>query len=152
MSDNEQLPQPGIPRLIREARPDDVPAMLGFDAYAQAHASRGQALCEAVGRGQVWVELACDRIAGYVLLNHDFFDQGFISLVVVAPGQQRQGVAQRLLAAAEKACRTSKLFTSTNRSNRAAQGLLAKAGFRPSGVVENLDEDDPELIFFKPVR
>ncbi|MGR4042120.1 N-acetyltransferase family protein [Pseudomonas sp. 910_21] len=152
MSDNEQLPQSGIPRLIREARPDDVPAMLGFDAYAQSHASRGQALGEAVGRGQLWVEVVCDRIAGYVLLNHDFFDQGFVSLVVVAPGQQRQGVAQRLLVAAEKACRTSKLFTSTNRSNRAAQGLLAKAGFRPSGVVENLDENDPELIFFKAVR
>ncbi|BCT32855.1 GNAT family N-acetyltransferase [Pseudomonas protegens] len=152
MSDNQQLPQPGIPRLIREARPEDVPAMLGFDAYAQAHASRGQALREAVGRGQVWVEVACDRVAGYVLLKHDFFEQGFVSLVVVAPEQQRQGVAQRLLAAAERACRTTKLFTSTNRSNLAAQGLLAKAGFRPSGVVENLDEDDPELIFFKPVR
>ncbi|ROL92238.1 hypothetical protein BK642_17995 [Pseudomonas protegens] len=50
MSDSEQAPEPGTSRVIREARPDDVPAMLGFDAYAQSHASRGQALREAVGR------------------------------------------------------------------------------------------------------
>ena len=74
-----------------------------------------------------------------------------MSLVVVAPGQQRQGVARRLLDAAEQACRTPRLFISTNQSNLAARGLIAKAGFQPSGVIENLDGQDPELIFCKRV-
>ncbi|MFO3674337.1 GNAT family N-acetyltransferase [Pseudomonas protegens] len=149
MTSNQQAP--GAGRVIRVAGPDDVPAMLECDTYAQAHASRGDAVRVAVGRGQGWVEVAAGRVVGYLLLNHDFFDHGFVSLVVVAPGQQRQGVARRLLDAAEQACRTPRLFISTNQSNLAARGLIAKAGFQPSGVIENLDEQDPELIFCKRV-
>ena len=44
-----------------------------------------------------------------------------------------------------------KLFTSTNRSNAPMQSLLAKLGYRPSGVIENLDEGDPELVYMKHV-
>ncbi|MCU1769955.1 GNAT family N-acetyltransferase [Pseudomonas protegens] len=149
MTSNQQAP--GAGRVIRVAGPDDVPAMLECDTYARAHASRGDAVRVAVGRGQGWVEVAAGRVAGYLLLNHDFFDHGFVSLVVVAPGQQRQGVARRLLGAAERACRTPRLFISTNQSNLAARSLIAKAGFQPSGVIENLDEQDPELIFCKRV-
>jgi len=29
--------------------------------------------------------------------------------------------------------------------------LFARAGFVPSGIIENLDEADPELIYFKAV-
>lgn len=149
---SQQAPDPSTLRLIREARSEDVPAMLGFDVYASAHPERGQALQRAVEQRQCWVEVESARVLGYLLLSHDFFDQGFVSLVVVAPDQQRRGVALRLLAAAQQACRTGKLFISTNRSNQAARALIAKAGFQPSGVVENLDPGDPELIYFKPVR
>ena len=149
---SEQAPDPRSGRLIREARNEDMPAMLGLDAYARAHPERGQALQRAVEQGQCWVEVESARVLGYLLLRHDFFDQGFVSLVVVAPDQQRRGVALRLLAAAQQACSTAKLFISTNRSNQAARALIAKAGFEPSGVVENLDPGDPELIYFKHVR
>ncbi|WZB72100.1 hypothetical protein WJ968_11125 [Achromobacter xylosoxidans] len=50
------------------------------------------------------------------------------------------------------ACDTAKLFTSTNQSNVAARRLMAKAGFVPSGMIENLDEGDPELVYVKFVR
>jgi len=52
----------------------------------------------------------------------------------------------------EQECRTPKLFTSTNESNAPMRALLAKLGFSPSGVIENLDEGDPELVFFKRLR
>ncbi len=58
----------------------------------------------------------------------------------------------RLLAAAEDACRTEKLFTSTNASNGAAQRLFASAGFVRSGQIEHLDEGDPELVYVKWCR
>jgi hypothetical protein len=48
-------------------------------------------------------------------------------------------------------CRTDKLWTSTNLSNQPMQALLVHAGFRLSGFIENLDENDPELVFFIPV-
>jgi RimJ/RimL family protein N-acetyltransferase len=41
------------------------------------------------------------------------------------------------------------LFTSTNQSNIAMQRLCESCGFERSGIVENLDEGDPELIYFK---
>ncbi|WP_332862543.1 GNAT family N-acetyltransferase [Janthinobacterium svalbardensis] len=80
-------------------------------------------------------------------MENRFFGHGFVSLVVVAPGQQRRGVGLRLLAAAEAACQTEKLFTSTNASNGAAQRLFASAGFVRSGRIDHLDEGDPELVY-----
>jgi hypothetical protein len=32
------------------------------------------------------------------------------------------------------------------------QELLSKAGFAKSGVIENLDEGDPEVVFFKRLK
>jgi hypothetical protein len=52
----------------------------------------------------------------------------------------------------EQRCKTAKLFTSTNQSNKPMQVLLNRLGYRPSGVIENLDEGDPELVYMKQVR
>jgi ribosomal protein S18 acetylase RimI-like enzyme len=135
--------------ITRAARPGDVEAMLACDAYAQAHASRGDAVRAAVGKGLCQVATRAGQVAGYALLHDDFFGYDFVSLVVVAPGQQRRGVGLRLLAAAEDACTTAKLFTSTNQSNGAAQRLFASAGFVRSGQIDHLDEGDPELVYVK---
>ena len=135
--------------ITRVARPGDVAAMLACDAYAQAHPERGDAVRAAVGKGHCQVAIGNGQVAGYVLTHDDFFGHGFVSLVVVAPGQQRRGVGLRLLAAAEAACQTEKLFTSTNASNLAAQQLFASAGFVRSGRIEHLDEGDPELVYMK---
>jgi ribosomal protein S18 acetylase RimI-like enzyme len=138
--------------VTRAAGHGDVDAMLACDAYAQAHASRGEAVRAAVGQGHCQVAIRAGHVAGYVLTHGDFFGHGFVSLVVVAPGQQRRGVGLRLLAAAAEACQTEKLFTSTNQSNGAAQRLFARAGFVRSGQIEHLDEGDPELVYVKLLR
>ena len=44
---------------------------------------------------------------------------------------------------------SGKLFTSTNRSNTPMRKLCDRLGFQPSGVVENLDNHDPELVYYK---
>ncbi|MEG1326034.1 MAG: GNAT family N-acetyltransferase [Janthinobacterium sp.] len=140
------------PVITRAARAGDVDAMLACDAYAQAHPSRGEAVRAAVGQGHCQAAIRAGQVVGYVLTHGDFFGHGFVSLVVVAPGQQRRGVGRRLLAAAEAACRTEKLFTSTNESNLAAQRLFASAGFVRSGQIDHLDEGDPELVYVKFLR
>ena len=144
---------PAPPRwLIRQAMPDDVHALVGLDAYATAHASRRVFIYDAVIRQQCLVAADADVCAGYLVLTHNFFNHGFIALVVVSPLYQRQGVALRLLAAAEAACKTPKLFTSTNASNGASQALLMKAGFIPSGQIENLDDNDPKRVYVRFIR
>ncbi|AQR69308.1 GNAT family N-acetyltransferase [Janthinobacterium sp. LM6] len=138
--------------LVRTASPEEIDAMLACDAYAQSHPERGDAVRDAVAKRQCLLAIRAGQVAGYVLLRHDFFDYGFVSLVVVAPGQQRRGVGRRLLAAAESACQTAKLFTSTNESNLTAQRLFASAGFVRSGQIDHLDEGDPELVYVKFLR
>ena len=147
-----QLPPTTPQWLIRQAQPDDVHALVELDAYAAAHAHRRVFIHDAVVNQQCLVAVSDHTCAGYLVLTHDFFDHGFIALVVVSPTCQRQGVALRLLAAAEAACKTPKLFASTNASNRASQALMTKAGFIPSGQIENLDEDDPECVYVKFLR
>lgn len=138
--------------VTRAARHGDVAAMLACDAYAQTHPERGQAVRAAIGKGHCQVAIRAGQVAGYVLTHGDFFGHNFVSLVVVAPAQQRRGVGLRLLAAAADACQTGKLFTSTNRSNGAAQRLFAGAGFVRSGQIDHLDEGDPELVYVKFLR
>jgi hypothetical protein len=54
-----------------------------------------------------------------------------------------------LLQYMESVCQTPKLFTSTNLSNLPMQSLLAKLNYVLSGVIHNLDESDPEIVYFK---
>ena len=138
--------------LIRQAMPDDVHALVALDTYATAHASRRAFIYDAVVHEQCLVAVDAGVCTGYLVLTHDFFDHGFVALIVVSATHQRQGVALRLLAAAETACKTPKLFASTNASNGASQALMMKAGFVPSGKIDNLDEDDPELVYVKFIR
>lgn len=138
--------------VIRSAVPDDVAAMVRCDAYAQSHAGRRRQIQEAVSRQQCLVAIDASTVVGFIVLKHDFFEQAFIPLVVVAKDHRRMGVGLQLLHAVETHCRTPKLFTSTNASNVAAQALLSRAGFVRSGIVENLDAQDSELVFFKWVR
>jgi len=92
--------------------------------------------------------------AGYAVLEHTFFDHGFVSMLFVGRDFRRRGVGSLLLRHVEGLCTTPKLFTSTNCSNLPMQTLLPKLGYIRSGIVENLDDDDPELVyvkFLKPV-
>jgi GNAT superfamily N-acetyltransferase len=86
-------------------------------------------------------------IVGYVALDHTFYANGFVSLLFVREEARRRGFGEALMRAAIAACRTPKLFTSTNLSNRPMQALLAKLGFSLSGVIHDLDPGDPELVY-----
>lgn len=87
---------------------------------------------------------------GYCVLEHTFFEQGFVTMLMVSPTARRRGVGGQLLVAAEEACMTAKLFTSTNVSNQPMQRLLSHAGWRPVGLLHGLDDDDPELFYLCP--
>lgn len=88
---------------------------------------------------------------GYSVLEYTFFEQGFIAMVAVAPTARRQGVGVRLLQAAEAACISPKLFTSTNVSNHPMQLLLRRVGWSPVSLLHGrLDDGDPELFYLIP--
>lgn len=135
--------------LVRLALESELDALIECDRYAQSHASRVQELRSALETRSCLIAHASSEPVGFVVLHYGFFGNGFIPLVCVAQHHRGQGAGLQLLLAAQQRCRTNKLFTSTNSSNLAAQRLFAKAGFSPSGSIENLDAGDPELVYFK---
>lgn len=143
MPDRESLP------LVRSARENDLAAIIVCDPRARESAERRDWLKEALRKATFLVAEENGKIAGLLVLEHGFFGHAFVALVVVHPEARRRGIALLLLEAAEARCRTGKFFTSTNVSNAAARELFQRAGFLPSGRIENLDEGDPELIYFK---
>ena len=90
-------------------------------------------------------------LVGFAIANDSFFAQYFLVLVVVHEDHRRRGVASALIRAVEARSPTPKLFTSTNQSNTAMQAVCESLGFVRSGIIENLDEGDPEVIYFKRI-
>lgn len=70
---------------------------------------------------------------------------------MVSQTHRGQGIGSYLLIALQKQCRTEKLFTSVNLSNTGMQALLLRQGFIHSGQVDNLDDGDPELFYFRQI-
>jgi ribosomal protein S18 acetylase RimI-like enzyme len=87
--------------------------------------------------------------AGFLLSDKQFFDHWFVSLVIVHPDCRQRGVARRLFTAFEELSDEEKIFSSTNQSNSIMHRLFLSLGYEKSGVIENLDEGDREVIYVK---
>jgi ribosomal protein S18 acetylase RimI-like enzyme len=104
---------------------------------------------DAINSSQCLYASIDDIIVGYAIFERSFFGQGFIDLLIVHPDYRRLGIGKAIIAYIEEHCPTEKLFTSTNQSNIPMQNLCENIGFSRSGYIENLDEGDPEIIYFK---
>lgn len=133
---------------IRAAGSDDIAELIAADPYAQIDAGRRAQIAGWVEAGQCFVAEQDGRLAGYCVMTREFFDSFFIKLVAVAEAERRTGVGtamiQHLIAILPPG---EKLWTSTNQSNTPMRALLPRLGFVPSGQIDNLDDDDPELVF-----
>lgn len=134
--------------IIRRANASDSAALAAIDSTAAA----GDA--ERVAKIRAWCEQGSTFVAnggagplGYIVLEYTFFEHGFVSMLMVAPHARRRGIGAQLLEEAVATCTAEKLFTSTNVSNHSMQSLLARLGWRAVGLVQGLDENDPELFF-----
>ncbi|WP_234449624.1 GNAT family N-acetyltransferase [Morganella morganii] len=107
---------------ISPATEQDLTALIALDTVAAQEPQR----CEAIRR---WIEQKIcfvlrreGKIAGYGVLHYHFFGCGFIELLMVEPALRGQGVGS---------------------------ALLLRQGFVLSGQVDNLDDGDPELFYFR---
>ena len=141
-----------MPLEIRKASETDLEAIQALDRLTLGSDKRKTFLKEAVREGECLVACAGTDIAGFIITGRSFYGQWFIELLIVHPDYRRQGIATGLLQRIESACTGEKLFTSTNRSNTVAQAVYEKNGFVKSGFIHNLDEGDPEIVYFKRVR
>ena len=137
---------------IRLANEGDVKALCSLDLVARRENKRREFIVRSVASGACSVAVAEDEVIGYGVLNYSFYDNGCIEMLYVHFDYRRRGAGAALLRHLESLCETSKLFTSTNLSNLSMQLLLAKLEYVLSGVIHNLDEGDPEIVYFKRLR
>ena len=133
---------------IRSAAIADYDRLVALDGLGPGNPQRRDQI-------RAWIETGCCYLvetSGSVracgVLDYHFFGNGFIELVMVGENFRRQGLGIALVRHFKEICATPKLFTSTNASNLQMQKLLNSAGFRTSGFVDNLDENDPEIVFY----
>jgi GNAT superfamily N-acetyltransferase len=136
------------PIRVRRATETEVDLVIALDAEATGSGGRGARLRAAQSTSRLLVAERDGRIVGYATHGR-FFEYDFLELIVVRASNRRSGVATALVGAVETAAESGKLFTSTNESNVPMRRLCERLGFEPSGVIENLDEGDPELVFVK---
>ena len=134
--------------VVRPGGAEEVASAAALDRNAADDRDRLTNVAAAQVEGRLLVAERGGEIVGYAI-HGKFFEYDFVEMLIVRPSDRRAGVATALVAAVEARSRSGKLFTSTNRSNTAMQQLCEHLGFEPSGVVENLDEGDPEMFFVK---
>lgn len=138
--------------LVRPAKPEDIAALCALDTWLPQDRRRANEIDTWVRAGQAHIALVDGLPAGYGVLTHSFFHEGFIEMLMVSTQFRRQGIGAALVEHLARQCRTQRLWTSTNQSNLAMQSLLDRLGFARSGIIEGLDEGDPELIWRKVIR
>jgi N-acetylglutamate synthase-like GNAT family acetyltransferase len=137
---------------IRSAVESDIESLYSLDLIAREDEERRDFIRREVASGNCFVAVNDGEVIGYGVLNYSFYRNGCIDMLCVHSKHRRRGAGAALLRYMESLCRTVKLFTSTNQSNLQMQSLLAKSGYELTGVIHNLDEGDPELVYFKRLR
>jgi ribosomal protein S18 acetylase RimI-like enzyme len=132
---------------VRLAAAGDAAAIAALDTREYGSDERAGLIRSAAAEGRCHVAEQDDAIVGFVIMHRHFFGQAFVELLWVDSAYRRRGIGAALLGTCKDACGAGKLFTSTNRSNRPMQALLARTGFSICGFVDELDEEDPELIY-----
>ena len=120
-----------------------------FDERAAKDLQRRELIDAAIAARRCWVAEGFGKVVGYGILSKNFFHRDFIETIYVAEDARRTGAGAGLISAIEKAVREDRLFASTTESNVAMRALLFTRGYRESGRIENLDPNDPELVFVK---
>jgi ribosomal protein S18 acetylase RimI-like enzyme len=137
---------------IRLANEKDVEALCALDLIAVREKERREFIGRSVSSNACYVAEAQGEVIGYGVLDYSFFSNGSIDMLYVHSDHRRRGAGEILLRHLESLCETPKLFVTTNLSNVAMQSLLVKSDYVLSGIIHNLDEGDPELVYFKRLR
>ena len=140
---------------VRTATSADLPAVLRMDGRASSDdAERSAYLAECLRSEHCLVACgpgATDEhgvIGLTVLRQGHFFSRDFIDYLWVQAEHRREGIGSTLLQACVAEATSTRVFTSTNQSNRPMQELLAARGWLFSGRLQGLNERDPELVYF----
>ncbi|WP_410861140.1 GNAT family N-acetyltransferase [Peribacillus sp. SIMBA_075] len=126
----------------------DLDDIVKIDEEVIGNKSRCKYIRKAIEEERCIVSINKNLMVGFLIFDTHFFDCSFISLIIVKPTERRKGHATSLIEYFMNNSPTKKIFSSTNKSNERMQEVFIANGFIQSGFIENLDEGDPEIIYF----
>jgi GNAT superfamily N-acetyltransferase len=133
---------------IRAATKNDLPGLSIFKPLVHEVADAGR-LEQLIDNSDFFIALFEDQIVGIVARDQSFFDQNFIPKLFVLDSFRKHGIGQALMNAMVRACRTEKIFSSTNLSNAPMLKLFRKLEWTYAGTIDHIDAGDPEVFFAK---
>ncbi|WP_058308211.1 GNAT family N-acetyltransferase [Gracilibacillus massiliensis] len=136
-------------KTVDRAKIDDLDKIVDIDTEVIGNSNRRDYIEHSIERGHCIIVKNNYDIVGFLIYDTNFFECAFITMVIISPSNRRNGCASLLIEYMVSSSPTTKVFSSTNRSNISMQRVFEMNGFIQSGIVENLDEGDPEIIYFK---
>ncbi|XXM71088.1 N-acetyltransferase family protein [Lysinibacillus sphaericus] len=134
---------------IEMANKSDLPDLLHIDQSVIGNNHRSVLIDRSIQDRCCLVCKIEGKPAGFLLSNKQFFDHWFVSLVIVHPDCRKRGIARGLFTAFEEMADENKIFSSANQSHNIMHRVFLSLGYEKSGLIENLDEGDPEIIYVK---
>jgi GNAT superfamily N-acetyltransferase len=138
-----------MPSRVRLANLDDLDRLVSLDQIASREPTRAATVRLGIEADACWVADDGGGLLGYVLLRKTFFGFHFVELLHVEQLAQRHGVGRALIEQVEPECTTAQVVHLDERIECRDARLSGRLGYRWSGVIYNLDKDDPEFIFVK---
>jgi len=141
-----------VQSTIRQGEESDLTSLYSVDRTAGVEPERKILIREAVLDKRCWVVEVGEEFVGYGIISHGFFGRSFLELIYINEPNRSNGYGPRLITFLEAHAKSPDVFTSTNESNSHMQYLLEKLGYERTGVINNLDPGDPEIVYFKRVE
>lgn len=85
---------------IRPAEPGDIAALQRLDTVAQRAPHRAEHIARWVSSAQCLCAVQDDAVLGYAVVDHSFFSQPMLEMVMVGAAARGQGIGRRLILAA----------------------------------------------------
>ena len=123
-----------------------------LDKIEHIKLKREEKITKAISMNECYLILNDITEVGFVIFDYRFFDQGWIELMVIDEKYRGLGIGPKAISLICDLSKTSKVFTSTNKSNIPMKKALDKAGFIFAGEILGLDEGDPEQFFYKKMK
>jgi ribosomal protein S18 acetylase RimI-like enzyme len=141
---------------VRDARPDDGPALQALDRLFAGPRHSDQLFLDAIADGRMAVaEVEGGGVVGYVRWEY-FWDTIPLCLAVcVQPQHQRRGIGRRLYEHIEDGFRRAGhtfWLSSTEETNDISKRFHEALGFRRIGALKELGQDVPEVFYRKDLR
>ncbi|MGH1287245.1 GNAT family N-acetyltransferase [Bacillus toyonensis] len=133
---------------VTTASINDLDSILHIDIDVIGDDSRRNYIKHAIDEEKCIIVKEDNSILGFLTYDTNFFGYTFLSLIIVSPTKRRRGYASSLISYMLSHSPTQKIFSSTNESNESMQKVFSANGFIRSGIIKNLDEGDPEIIFY----